>query len=222
MRGHHTLPLRFPPPTHAEDAGTQNPILVVGAGEPECYSEFAMGILELFGIAGKDPWEQQQESASDTVRKIADELNHMDRDQAKYIASFAYILGRVAHADLEISDEETHEMERIVQGLGGLPEEQAILVVQLAKTQALLFGGTENFVVTQEFNRIASRQQKLALLNCLYAVSSSDQAVSTAEDNEIRRITQELRLDHQDFIAARSAYRDHLEVLKKPVKSAGS
>lgn len=182
-----------------------------------------MGILELFGIASKDPWEQQQqESASDTVRKITDELNHMDREQAKYVASFAYILGRVAHADLDISVEETREMERIVQGLGGLPEEQAILVVQLAKTQALLFGSTENFVVTQEFNRIASRQQKLALLNCLYAVSSSDQAVSTAEDNEIRRITQELRLDHADFIAARSAYRDYLEVLRKPVKSAGS
>ena len=224
MRGHITPPLGLLPPTHAEDAGRLIPIVAAGAEDAECYSEFAMGILELLGIAAKDPWEQQQqqESASDTVRKITDELNHMDRDQAKYIASFAYILGRVAHADLEISDEETREMERIVQELGGLPEEQAILVVQLAKTQALLFGGTENFVVTQEFNRIASRQQKLALLNCLYAVSSSDQSVSTAEDNEIRRITQELRLDHKDFIAARSAHRDHLEVLRKPVKRAGS
>lgn len=177
-----------------------------------------MGILDFLGIGGKDDWGDKRENASDTVRKIADELNHMDTDQAKYIASFAYILGRVAHADLDFSDEETREMERIVQGLGGLPQEQAILVVQIAKTQALLFASTENFVVTQEFNRIASREQKVALLNCLYAVSSSDQSVSTAEDNEIRRITQELRLDHEDFIAARSAYRDHLEVLRKPKK----
>ena len=175
-----------------------------------------MGILELFGINRKDPWEEQQQTPSDTVRRITDALNHMDRDQAKYIASFAFILGRVAHADLDISDEETGEMERIVREVGVLPEEQAILVVQLAKTQALLFGGTENFVVTKEFNRIASREQKLALVNCLYAVSSSDQSISAVEDNEIRRITQELRLEHQDFIAARSAHREHLEVLKKP------
>jgi uncharacterized tellurite resistance protein B-like protein len=77
-------------------------------------------------------------------------------------------------------------------------------------------------VVTKEFSRIATREQKVALLNCLYAVSSSDQSISAAEDNEIRRITQELRLDHEDFIAARSAYRDYLRVLKKPAKAAKS
>jgi uncharacterized tellurite resistance protein B-like protein len=179
-----------------------------------------MGILDLFGINRKDPWEERHETPSDTVRKITDELNQMDREQAKYIASFAYILGRVAHADLDISDDETREMERIVQDLGGLPEEQAVLVTQLAKTQALLFGSTENFVVTKEFSRIATREQKVALLECLYAVSASDQSISSAEDTEIRRITRELRLEHQDFITARSSYREHLEVLKKPSKES--
>ena len=181
-----------------------------------------MGILELFGIHKKDPWEEQQETPSETIRKITSELDKMDRDQARYIAAFAYVLGRVAHADLDISEEETRAMERLVEDLGGLPEEQAILVVQLAKTQNVLFGGTENFVVTKEFSRIASREQKVALLNCLFAVSSSDQSISSAEDNEIRRISQELRLDHRDFIAARSAYRDHLEVLKRPPKGSSS
>ena len=130
--------------------------------------------------------------------------------------------GRVAHADMEISDEETREMERLVEDMGGLPEEQAILVIQLAKTQNVLFGSTENFVVTKEFNRIASRDQKVALLSCLFAVSSADQSISTAEDNEIRRISQELRLDHRDFIAARSAYIHHLEVLKRPAGKSDS
>jgi uncharacterized tellurite resistance protein B-like protein len=78
-----------------------------------------------------------------------------------------------------------------------------------------LFGGTENFVVAQEFNRVATRAQKLALLNCLFAVSSSDRSISTVEDNEVRKISRELRLDHSDFIAARSAYKEHLEVLRK-------
>jgi uncharacterized tellurite resistance protein B-like protein len=54
------------------------------------------------------------------------------------------------------------------------------------------------------------------LLNCLFSVSSSDRSISTVEDNEIRMISQELRLDHSDFIAARSAFREHLEVLKRP------
>jgi uncharacterized tellurite resistance protein B-like protein len=173
-----------------------------------------MGLLDLFGLRGR-PEPVESKAASETIRKITDQLDEMEVERAKYIASFAYLLGRVAHADLSISEHETREMERIVQNVAGLPEEQAILVVQIAKAQHALFGSTENFVVTQEFNRLASRAQKLALLSCLFAVSSSDRSISTIEDNEIRKISRELRLDHSDFITARAAYKEHLEVLKK-------
>ncbi len=152
---------------------------------------------------------------TETVRKITQALNQMDPQQARYIAVFAYILGRVAHADLEISEEETREMERSVMELGELPEEQAIIVVQIAKTQNVLFGGTENYLVTREFNKIATQKQKIALLHCLFAVSSTDEDISGAEDRQIRQITAELKLEHKDFIAVRSDYRHHLSVLKK-------
>ena len=180
-----------------------------------------MGLLELLGFGGGDRARPNSAKASATIRKISAALDELEPEKARYIASFAYILGRVAHADMEISPRETREMERIVEGLAGLPEEQAVLVVQIAKTQNTLFGSSEHFSVTQEFNNIATRTQKLALLNCLFAVSSSDESISTVEDNEIRRIVTELRLDHQDFIAARSAYKQYLEVLKKPKLADG-
>jgi uncharacterized tellurite resistance protein B-like protein len=173
-----------------------------------------MGLLELFGLKGA-PAQAESKATSETVRRITEQLDQMEPARAKYIAAFAYLLGRVAHADLTISEHETREMERIVQNVAGLPEEQAILVVQIAKAQHTLFGSTENFVVTEEFARLATRAQKLSLLNCLFAVSSSDRSISTIEDNEIRKVSRELRLDHSDFIAARSAYKEHLEVLKK-------
>lgn len=175
-----------------------------------------MGLLDFLGFTGGAEQPQSaSSSAADTLREIMQSLEQMEPDRAKYIAAFAYMLGRVAHADMNISHEETREMEHIIEGLAGIPEEQAVLVVQIAKTQNKLFGATDNVSITQEFNRIATRAQKLALLNCLFAVSSSDQSISTAEDHEIRRISQELRLDHADFIAARASYKEHLEVLKK-------
>ncbi len=106
-------------------------------------------------------------------------------------------------------------MARIVMDHGELSEEQAVIVVQMAKSQNLLFGGTENFLVTREMSRIATRAQKLALLDCLFAVSAADDSISTAEDNVIRQIATELLLEHADFISVRSRYRDHLAVLKK-------
>ena len=98
---------------------------------------------------------------------------------------------------------------------GELPEEQAIVVVQMAKTQNLLFGGTENYLVTREFARIASRKQKVALLQCLFAVSSVDESIVSEEDTEIRKVASEIGLSHSDFIEIKVEYRDHLEVLKK-------
>jgi uncharacterized tellurite resistance protein B-like protein len=153
---------------------------------------------------------------TETVRKIVHALEGMDTEQARYVAAFAYLLSRVARADMNISDKETHEMERLVQVEGGLSEEQAILVVQMAKTQNRLFGGTEDFLVTREFNKIATHEQKLAVLTCLYAVSAADQSISTIEDNEISQTAKELFLSHKDLVAARSKYRRYLAVLKKP------
>jgi uncharacterized tellurite resistance protein B-like protein len=175
-----------------------------------------MGLLDFLGFGGSSEPNAQDASSAETIHKIASSLERMDKEEARYVACFAYLLGRVAHADLEISPAETREMEEIVQTRGGLTQDQSALVVQIAKTQNQLFGGTENYVIASEFNRTANRAQKVALLNCLFAVSSSDRSISTVEDNEIRKISQELRLDHSDFIAARSAFREHLEVLKRP------
>jgi uncharacterized tellurite resistance protein B-like protein len=178
-----------------------------------------MSILEWLGLA-EAPDEPADPSdavspQTETVRRIVEALDDLAPEQARYIASFAYILGRVAHADLEISDEETREMERVVMEHAGLPEEQALIVVQMAKTHNQLFGGTENFLVTREFDQNVTHEQKLALLDCLFAVSASDQSISSAEEVEIRKIVDEIRLTHQDFISARSRYREHLEVLKQ-------
>lgn len=181
-----------------------------------------MSIWKLLGLEAAEKREETPSSPeTETVRKIAAKLNELAPDRAKFTAVFAYILSRVAHADREISDGETRAMERIVMERGGLSEEQAVLVVQMAKTQSIVFGGTEDYLVTREFNRIASPEEKLALLHCLFAVSASDEGISTIEDNEIRRIAKELHLTHQDFISVRVSYSEHLSVLKKPESQEG-
>ncbi len=174
-----------------------------------------MGLLDFLFKPDKQEQLADAASGSAAIRKIADALGQMEPDRARYTASFAYILGRVANADLKVSEEETREMERIVVDVAGLPEDQAVLVVQIAKAQNVMFGATDAFSVTEAFSRTATREQKLALLNCLFAVSSSDRSISQVEDNEVRKISAELRLDHSDFIAARSNYLQHLKVLKK-------
>ena len=157
----------------------------------------------------------------EVVRRITAALDQMDPDRARFLAAFAYLLGRVASADHAISDAETRAMERIVAEQGRLTPAQAVIVVQIAKTESLLFRGTEDFRVAQEFRQVATQEEKQALLRCLFAVSASDESVVVAEDNEIRRISMELRIPHADFIGARQEVREHLAVLKKTEPADG-
>jgi uncharacterized tellurite resistance protein B-like protein len=164
----------------------------------------------------KDSISNKAESSAETetVRKIARALDQLEEERAKFIATFAYLLCRVARADMNVSPDETQEMERIVMKRSGLPEEQAIIVIQIAKTQNRLFGGTENYLVTQEFKNLSNQQERIALLDCLFAIAAAHEGISTIEDNEISQIADELRIEHRDFISVRSKYRDQLAVLK--------
>ena len=161
------------------------------------------------GVDSSDPHEFAP------LRETLQALDHLDPDRARYLAAFAFLLGRVAHADQDVSAEETRAMEALVLEQGQLSQDQAMLVVQLAKTSNLLFGGTANFLVAREFSNLASYDQKLALMRCLFALSATDEAISTAEESEIHRIANELRIDHPDLVALRVAHQRHLPGLRQ-------
>jgi uncharacterized tellurite resistance protein B-like protein len=144
------------------------------------------------------------------LRETLDALDSLGPDRARFLAAFAYLLGRVAHADQQVSAEETRVMETLVQEHGRLSPEQAMVVVQLAKTSNLLFGGTANFLVAREFSGLATYDQKLALMECLFAVSATDEAITTAEEGEIHKIANELRIDRPDLVKLRVAHQRHL------------
>jgi uncharacterized tellurite resistance protein B-like protein len=164
---------------------------------------------------GDDPTRAGAGPETETVRKIVRALDRLPPDRARFMAAFAYLLGRVASADSRVTDEEVQAIERLVVERCGLETAQAILVVQMAKTQNLLFGGTENYLVAREFGTIATPEQRRGLLECLFAVAAADGSISVVEDNEIRRISMELNLTHEEFIGARSGYHDYLAVLRK-------
>jgi uncharacterized tellurite resistance protein B-like protein len=144
------------------------------------------------------------------LRETLDALDHLDADRARHLAAFAYLLGRVAHADQHVSAEETQTMELLVEQQGGLSREQAMIVVQLAKTSNLLFGGTANFIVAREFSTLTTYEQKLALMRCLFTLAGADDTISTTEEGEIHRIANELRIEPADLVALRVEYRRHL------------
>lgn len=144
------------------------------------------------------------------LRETLEALDHLEPERAKYLAAFAYLMGRIAHADRHVSPEETRVMEALVAEHGQLSAEQAMLVVQLAKTNNLLFGATADFLVTREFSALATYEQKLSLMRCLFALAATDASISTVEEGELHRVANELKIDRPDLVALRLAHQRHL------------
>lgn len=171
-----------------------------------------MGVLEWLGFGRAV---EEETERTEVVARIGAALATLPRERARVLAAFAYLLGRVAHADHDLTPEETASMQAILIEFGNLTVDQATAVVALAQHDSLRHRGTEDFRVAQEFAGIASEDEKQALVRCLFALSASDEDVVVAEDNEIRRITQELKIPHADFVKARETVRDRLAVLKR-------
>lgn len=170
-------------------------------------------LFDLFGWGSNESADAPGDTS--TVRKIVQSLEQLPPERARYLAAFAYLLSRVANADLDISDQETRKMEDIVRRFGDLPEAQAVLTIEIAKSQSRLFGGTEDFKVAREFKELSERKERHELLHCLFAVSAADGQISRSEEEQIRRIASELGLSHREMADIRSDYNEHRSVMRQ-------
>jgi uncharacterized tellurite resistance protein B-like protein len=160
-----------------------------------------------------DPPLDDQETA--TVRRIVAELEALAPEQRRYLAGFAYVLSRAAHADLRVTEAETRLMEQIVQRIGGLPQSQAVLVVEIAKHQGSLYGGTEDYLVTREFARNSTEEQRFGLVESCFAVVAADHVITAEEYAELTQIATELGLDRAQLNVIRREYREHLTAIQR-------
>ena len=163
-----------------------------------------------------DDAEPVPESAAETAtaRRIVARLEALPPAEARYLACFGYVMSRAANADFDISAEETAVMERFLVEYGGLDTAQAVLVVEMAKLQALVNGGTEDFVVTREFRSISTPEQRLALLRCCFVVGAADGTISATEAGTINEIARELDLEPEEVNAIRAEFHDQLSAVQ--------
>lgn len=175
-----------------------------------------MGLLDWLGINAAAPGGDENKLAG-----IERALEALGPERARYLACFAYILTRVARADHHVSDGEAGMMERIVAERAQVDAEQAALIVGIARA-AGHSRGTDDYLIAREFERVASRDEKLALLDCLFAIAAVDTSIKTVEDNEVRRVASELKLEHADYIEVRRRHLGSLNVLRKPESTEGT
>ncbi len=171
-----------------------------------------MSILDFLDPKRRQPVAEPE--ASDAVRAISQSLEELPQEERRYVAAFAYLLGRVGNADGVITAEERDGMVAIVERVGGLDPAKAQLALDIAHRQNVLFGATENFLVAREFRTISDRDQRRRLLECMIEVAVADGTISNDEENEIGFIGAEIGFSRREVLAALTPYAKKRELLK--------
>ena len=149
-----------------------------------------------------------------TVRKIVAQLEALPPDRARLLAGAAYGVSRAANADMAISEEEVALMEKTLVERTGVSEAEAVIVVEIPRQQARLFGSTEDYLVTREFKRVATPEQRLGVMRACFLVTAANDEIDSAESAVLNQIATELEIDPADFDAVRSEHREQLSVIR--------
>ena len=181
-----------------------------------------MVLKRLFGgepepvkLEAAQPATQAADTAeTESIRRISTQIEKLPIEERRFIAGFAYVLARVAHADLDVSDAELAFMERAVVQVGHLSEAQAVLVVEMARNMSELYGATEDFVVTREFARSASRAQREDLLRTAFTLGATDDSITAAESAELNEVGKELGFRSDEVDTIRADFRDQLAAIQ--------
>ncbi len=140
------------------------------------------------------------------VERIADAMNALDNEEARYLAAFAYLLCRVAYADGVISRVETERMSSIMCDFSSLTPKQSDLVIKLAQNENFQADAETGRKVSAIFAEMAPLRARTDFIGCLYAVAAADEKVFGVEDESVMAIGLELGVSDEAVQRVRAAY----------------
>ena len=128
-------------------------------------------------------------------------------DELAYASVFGGLMAIVASAHTPLSEQELTVLRRHLTESAGFEQEAVELIMAVIEESAAR--GLDRFRLTREFYQRSSRQQRLQLLDCLFDIAGSDTDLAHAEVEEIRAIARGLKLNHKEFIQAKTEHLRH-------------
>jgi uncharacterized tellurite resistance protein B-like protein len=137
---------------------------------------------------------------------------NLPEQQIRKLCFAAGLLARIAAVDSGISKQERNTIQAILEDEWGLSDQEAALVAEVSCQRALK--GLDFYRTTRGFFNCTDHDERKAFLKCLFKIANASDMTSYEEVEEIRRISDSLKLTHKDFIDAKLTIpREDREVL---------
>jgi len=170
--------------------------------------------VSLLRFLGLGPVSASSSNEPESLAELTRQLEGLPPAEARFVAAFAYLLARIAGADLRTHEVERHAIAERLAAFAGVDPDRAGLLAAAALRAAGDHGASDDHLVARAFRDISGAEERLRLIRCLYAVAAADEHVSTREDNEIFEVATAIGVPRQDVLALRSEHRERLGALR--------
>lgn len=141
--------------------------------------------------------------ASPTFQRISSRLGAarvpetLDSKRREYATLFGAILYRVAFADGRVENAELEQLRSLLTSGPGVGPEDANQIISVIASRVAEEMDRQRLCAS--FNRVATMEERLRLLGCLFAVAKADGSIGEDEMREIRLIANYLWIDARSF-----------------------
>lgn len=111
------------------------------------------------------------------------------------------LLARIAAVDCGISEQEKQTINDVLSSEWGLSGPEATLVAEISCHRTLK--GLDYYRLARGFFDCTGLDERRSFLKCLFKIANASDKTSSKETEEIRKISNSLKLSHKDFIEAK-------------------
>lgn len=121
----------------------------------------------------------------------------LESDKVYVICLFGALLASVAQVDEHFHEEERKALKKILNERFEFSVKERQLLLEVMEEQAR--HGFDFHEVVTEFNSRVSYKDRVAAVDCFWAIAAADGVISHEENEEVRRITKAMHIPHQIF-----------------------
>jgi len=122
-------------------------------------------------------------------------------DRLRKLSLAGGLMARVAHVDLEVSDDEYKAISNSLIAEWDINPEEAAFVTEVAVSE--IGPDMDYYRLAREFFTSTDHDERVKFLHILFSIANADGFVSNEETEEIRAIANSLRMTHRQFIDAK-------------------
>ncbi len=124
--------------------------------------------------------------------------HNLPEEKLYFICLVGTLMATVARVDDHFDPAEKKALKRCLSDQFSLKGKELALLFEVVEEQARQ--GFDFHEVATELNRVASYNDRMHLMECLFEIAIADGEMAHVEAEEIRRITKALRIPHKTFI----------------------